>query len=537
MKIQTIKLAFVSVISLLALSFASNGTATTQNRSELSAAEKRGRQIYQKGEDPARFEIQATLGNSDLEVPGSAFACANCHGQRGSGTKEGGLQPPPIDWETLTRQHTSVLTSRQRGPYDELTLARAIKAGVDPSGAPLHPGMPRYQMSAEQMSDLIAYLKKIGKESDTSPGISDNTVKVGAALPLTGALASIGEDIKATLEASFAEINEQGGVYGRRFELIVEDSRGDAAQTLEATRRLIEQDGVFALVGSFEPGESEALNELIARSEIPSICPVTLSPRLKLPPNPFVFYVLPTFSDQARVLVDFAQSKMGGNPPARFGVVYADNNFNRDALSGLKSQAKLYSTEIVAEYVYSAGKFSPTEALALLTGKKANQIFFFGGADDINTFAREMERAGWNASLFSSVVMIGRGAFILPANVASQTFLSYPSALPSADDFADFINLMQRAKVNLRSPAFQSVAYAAVKIFIESTKLSSRNLDRATLVRSIEQLRDFKTGVVPPVTFGPNRRIGSVSSYIVGIDLGKKTYVPLSDRLTPKDKP
>jgi ABC-type branched-subunit amino acid transport system substrate-binding protein len=535
MKIRLVKLVFVCAVCLIALSFVFVPQATTQNRSELSPAEKRGRQIYLKGEDP-RGEIKAILSSADLEVPGASFACANCHGQRGDGTKEGGLQPPPLDWETLTRQHTSALTNRQRNPYDEQTLARAIKTGVDSGGASLHPGMPHYEMSAEQVGDLVSYLKKIGKDTNTVPGISNDNIKVGAALPLTGTLAPIGEDIKATLAASFAEINVQGGIYGRRFELVVEDSRGDSAQTLEATRRLIEQDGVFALVGSFEPGDNAALNELIKRSEIPSLGPVTLSPRLTLPPNPYIFYLLPTFKDQARVLVDFAQSKVESGQ-ARFGVIYNDNDFNRDALNGLKSQAKIYSTEIVAEYVYSAGKFSATAALSLLTGKKANQIFFFGNADDINAFAQEMDRAGLKATLLSSVVMLGRGAFTLPSNVAPQTFLSYPSALPKQDDFAEFINLMQRAKVGLRSPAFQVVAYAAAKIFLESTKLSSRNLDRSSLISSIEQLRDFKTGVVPPVTFGPNRRVGSISSYVVGIDLNNKNYVPLSDRLAPKDKP
>jgi ABC-type branched-subunit amino acid transport system substrate-binding protein len=391
-------------------------------------------------------------------------------------------------------------------------------------------------MTPEQLADLIAYLKKMGKEADTAPGITGDTIKVGAALPLTGPLAAIGEDIKATLLASLAEINEQGGVYGRRFELVVEDSKGDAAQTLEATRRLIEQREVFALVGSFEAGDNADLNSLIKTSEIPSIGPVTLTPRLAIPPNPFIFYLLPTFNDQARTLVDFSQSKAAGKA-SRFGVVYADNYFNKDALGGLKAQAKIYSTEIVAEYSYRTGSFSPAEALALLSSKKATHIFFFGNGADITAFAREMERAGLKVSLLSSVVMLGRGAFDLPAPVAAQTFLSYPSALPNQEDFAGFINLMQRAKVNLRSPAFQSVAYASVKIMIEATKLGGRNLDRSSLISSLEQFQDFKTGVVPPVTFGPNRRVGSDSSYVVGIDLDKKGYVPVSDRLTPKDKP
>jgi ABC-type branched-subunit amino acid transport system substrate-binding protein len=510
-------------------------TFAKQNKSGLTPQEKRGKQIYLTGEDAERGEITTVLGNDELEVPGSSFPCSSCHGLRGEGTKEGGIQPPPLNWETLTRPLTSALTRRERGPYDDATLARAVSAGVDPKGARLHPAMPRYRMTGEQMADLIAYLKKLGKSSDADPGLTDETVKVGAALPMTGPLAQIGEDIKATLNASFAEINSRGGIYGRRFELIVEDSRGEPAQTLEATRRLIEAGGIFALVGCFEPGDSRAVNELIKRSEVPLIGPVTLSPRLSIPPNPYIFYLLPTFDDQARALVDFVNSR-SKEKPARLGVVYADSDFDRDALSGVKAQASIYSMTLAAEESFKAGSFSAADIVRKLEDKKTDYILFFGDAESIGALAAEMDRVKMRAPLLSSVMMIGRGAFALPASVAARTFLAYPAALPNQSDFAEFISLMQKSGGGLRSPAFQSVAFASTKVFYEAVKLSGRQLDRATLLRSLEQLQDFKTGVIPPITFGPNRRIGSTGSYIVGIDLDKKQYVPLTDRLIPHSK-
>jgi ABC-type branched-subunit amino acid transport system substrate-binding protein len=511
--------------------------ATTQTRSGLSPQEKRGKQIYLKGEGGGGSgEIVAALGGAELELPATSFTCANCHGLRGEGTREGGIQPPPLNWEALTRTQTSPLTRRERPPYTEATLARAIRAGVDSAGAPLHPAMPRYRMTAEQMADLISYLKLLGNARDADPGITDDTIRIGAALPMTGPLSSVGEDVRAALTASFAQINAQGGIYNRRFELVVADSRGEAQQTLEATRRLIEQDGVFALVGSFEPGDTSALNDLIKRSEVPLLGPVTLSPRLSVPPNPYVFYLLPTFSDQARALVDFVHSKANGKR-ARLAVVHADNDFDRDALAGLKSQAKMYAMEIVAEHSYQSGRFDAAKTVESLSQKKPDYVFFFGASDDINACAREMERAKMNAVLASSVVMLGRGAFSLPPSVAAQAFLSYPAALPNQNDFAEFIAVMQKGGVALRSPAFQVVAYAATKVLFEAAKLSSKQLDRTKLINSLEQIQDLRTGVVPPVTFGPNRRVGSISSTIVGIDLSNKQYVPLSDRLVPKERP
>ena len=525
-----IKLAVVALA--IAMCFAPG--VFTQSKNELTAQEKRGQQIYLKGE--ATSEMTALLGSDQLEVPASSFACSNCHGMRGEGTREGGLQPPPIDWKTLTQTHTSALTRRVRKPYDEVTLARAIKLGLSPEGAPLHPGMPRYVMTAGQMADLIAYLKKLDKESDTETGLTDDTIKVGAALPMTGPLAQVGEDIKATLNASIARVNSQGGIYNRRIELVIEDSRGEPAQTLEATRRLIDQDGVFALVGSFEPGDSSAANELIRAREIPLVGPITLSPRNEIPPNRFIFYLLPTFADQARSLVDFISEKTG-KKQARAAVIFANSDFNLDALAGLKSQSKLYAIEIASEHGYLTGRFEAAKTVKALVSTKPDYIFFFGGADDAKALAGEMEQAGLKIPLLSSVVMLGRGAFTLPAPIAAQTFLSYPSSLPNQDDFAEFINTTRESGVALRSPAFQSIAFAATKVFLEAMKLGGKRLNRATLIGSLEQLQDFKTGVTPPVTFSPNRRVGSTASYIVGIDLSKMQYLPLTERRAPKEKP
>lgn len=531
-------LAFVTLIAALCLAFGDE-TAAAQAKGVLTPQEKRGKQIYRKGEDGTSREITAVLGSDNLELPASSFTCANCHGLRGEGKAEGGLLPPPVNWETLTQPHTSALTRRERVPYTEATVTRAISAGFDPSGTRLHPGMPKYSLTREQMTDLVAYLEKLGTEADTEPGLSETTIKVGAALPMSGTLSVIGEDVRAALSAYFADVNSRGGIYGRSFELVVEDSKGNAAGTAEATRRLVEQDGVFALVGSFEPKGSETSNEFLKQSEVPLVGPITLSPPSPTVPNRYVFYLIPTFSNQARTLVDFVgsderRSKEGTAP--RLAVVYANNDFDQDALAGLKAQATMYSMQIVAEQGYAAGHLSPAVLVTSLASKKPDYIFFFGNGDDFTAFAAEMYRAKLNASLLSSAVMIGRGAFGLPVDIAARTYLSYPLSLQNPDDFAEFIGVMQGAGVNLRS-AFQPVAFAAAKIFVEATKLSGRQLDRAALISGLEKLRDFKTGVVPPVTFGPNRRVGAEGSYIVRVDMSKKQYVPMGERLVPRDKP
>jgi ABC-type branched-subunit amino acid transport system substrate-binding protein len=391
-------------------------------------------------------------------------------------------------------------------------------------------------MTPQQLSAVVAYLKKIGGDADSDPGVTREVIRVGAALPLTGAHAQAGESIRETLAAYFAQVNERGGTYGRRFELVVEDSRGEPAAALEATRRLVEAGRVFALVGSFEAGGAAAVNEFLRKAEVSLIGPVTLSPRPSSPPNPYVFYLLPSFGDQARTLADYvAAARDAGASPRRAAVVYARGDYERDAVAGLKAQAKLHSFEIVAEHSFAHGRFSAAEAARVVAAARPRYVFVFAGAAEFAALSREPEIAALDARLLSSVVMLGRRAFELPADVAARTLLAYPAALPGRDDFTEFLDAAQKGQVALRSPAFQSVAYAAARTFVEATTAGGRRLNRAALVASLEQLHDFRTGVLPPLSFGPNRRVGATGSYVVGVDPQAKEYKPLSGRLAPRE--
>jgi ABC-type branched-subunit amino acid transport system substrate-binding protein len=222
---------------------------------------------------------------------------------------------------------------------------------------------------------------------------------------------------------------------------------------------------------------------------------------------------------------------------ARLAVIYAKGDFSADAVEGLKTQAKMHSMEIVSEIGYGVGAFRVASAVEEIASKKSDYVFFFGASGDILSFAREMEKAKLNATLLSSLVMLGRAAFELPAGVASRTLLAYPAPLPREEELSDFNALMRKANVASRHPAMQRAAYAAARVFVEAMKSSGRQTSRAGLISSIEKLRDFRTGVLPPLTFGPNNRVGATGSYVVGIDPDKTRIVPLSEWLAPKERP
>jgi hypothetical protein len=134
---------------------------------------ERGRRIYEDGITSAGLPVSAlSAGNSHLG--GAQAACTVCHRRSGMGSREGRLAVPPITGPILYHKPVSAwpkrpgrerpaiqpLRQEAREAYDDALLARAIRAGVDSSGTPLDPLMPRYDLDEADLQALVAYLRQ-----------------------------------------------------------------------------------------------------------------------------------------------------------------------------------------------------------------------------------------------------------------------------------------------------------------------------------------------------------------------------------------
>ena len=460
-----------------------------------------GKQIYERGESGER-EITAVLRGSELDMPAKNFPCAGCHGTEGQGKREAGLTTPPIVWETLNER------------YDAALFARAVRAGVNWRNQALHPAMPSYNFTDEEVGGIITHLKSLSTRQ--TPGVSDTAIKVGSALPLSGPLADAGKEILAALDAAFAEVNARGGIYGRRIELVTADSRGDSAGALAATRRLVQEDRVFALAGSFQPVGETAAADYLEREGVALIGPAELSPPASSRLRGSTYYLLPDFGQQARALADYVESKRQApvQAPVRIAVFTGGNKFDSDALAGLKARAGLHGMQIVLDRRYERGRFSARDEAMELRNTPVDWIFFFGDSEEIERMASATQQAGIRTPLATCSAMLGPRAFSLEPDIAKRLILASP-VVPG-------------------TPALDGIARAAALVVIEAAKRAGRQLTRSNFVESLQELREFRTGVMPPLTFDRNRRVGSAGAYIVRIDSGLREYTQVTDWIEPR---
>jgi ABC-type branched-subunit amino acid transport system substrate-binding protein len=485
---------------------------------------ERGKRIYLEGVSPTGAEITAVMSDASVEVPASAVPCAGCHGRDGKGRPEGGVSPTDLMWTALTKPYGVTHASGRKHPaYDEKTLKRAIAMGLDPAGNTLHVAMPRFRMSQADMADLVAYMKQLGTEKD--PGVSESELRIGVVLPPAGPLLPMAQAIRAAVSARFEQVNKNGGIYGRRLEPRFFEASGPPEQRRSWTADFLTREGIFAGVASFLAGADSELAGLFAEKEIPLVGPFTLHPRESVPLNRYVFYLLPGVEAQAQALVRFAQKNPGAGA-SRPAIVVPQDAALDEAVKALRkaAAAQKWPEPLLARSGRSG--FTPDD-VARLAREKADPVFFLGSGGDARIFLQAADRLGWRPRVLVTATAADASLFEAPAAFDGRVFAALPSApSPSGKGAAAYRELDAAAKLPAEHLSAQLSALASADLLIEALRRAGRDVSRDHLIAQLEALRQWDTGFAPPITYGPNRRLGARGAYVVKVDLAGKTFEP-----------
>lgn len=497
-------------------------SATSRERG-LSPQERRGKALYLRGESASGKEITAMLG--DIDVPASTLNCAGCHGVRGEGKTEGGVTAGNLTWTNLVKSYGHTHPSgRKHGAFDEKLFARSMVQGMDPAGNQLAVAMPRYELTAEDVANLIAYLKRI--ETDRDPGLTETSIKVATILPKEGALAEMGSVMKEVLTAYFANVNDKGGIYNRRIELQTIDSGPDAAATAANAKLAVEKGDVFALVSGLSAGADQQLAAVTREAEIPFVGPATLLTQTNAREDRNLFYLLAGATQQARALVNFASNRPGLKT-SRLAVVHSENELGLAAASAIEDQARKNGWNSIVKKTFSNQHFDAAAFAGSLRTEGAEAVFFLGTGGEA-AFINAAATANWTPHVFLLGALMGRDLVkTVPVSFKDRVFVCFPTVpgdvAPAG--LAELRALEEKYKFAPGHTAAKLNAFAAAKIFTEALKRAGRDLTREKLITALEGFYEFETGVTPSITFGPNRRVGAMGAYVLSIDPAKREFI------------
>lgn len=465
---------------------------------DLTPEQAAGRRLYREGLSSSDAQLFARVGASDMRVPASVLPCASCHGNDGRGRAEGGVRAPDLDWQRLALGQGERQSNARRYPaYDDASLARAIQRGIDPGGNRLDSAMPRFDLTLADQRNLTAYLKRLGEDRD--PGVEEGILRLGTLLPNDGPLAEAGRVVRAVLEDGIEQLNRQGGVHGRRVQLVSADPGHDPASSTQALQYLAERERVFALVAPLAP---LLVGTALERAGLPMI---GSTPRGG--GNALLFDPMPDAVQQLLSVARHARDALGLAPDA-LQVVYAGD--------GQSASAERLRQRLV-QMGWAPGPVQAFQGQAIA----GEGIVFLGRAQAFAELAATLQAAGHSPYLFAASGQVASAVGQLSPQWSQRVWLSYPFV---PDDWTEqgraaLLGVQQRQGLDPRQASVQVGALCAWRLLVEALKQVGRDASREQLRVVLEQLHDIDTGLTPPLGFGPGRRQGLAGAHVVAVTL------------------
>jgi ABC-type branched-subunit amino acid transport system substrate-binding protein len=208
-------------------------------------------------------------------------------------------------------------------------------------------------------------------------------------------------------------------------------------------------------------------------------------------------------------------------------IVAPDLEFNRAIASSVEQQMKKLRWTPPTTTYYARDRFSAADMVNEFHHKQIDSIFFLGSGIEAGALLKEAEAVGWTPMFYTLGSLVGKNiSDVITVKMKDKVFLAFPTvpADVSPTGAIEYSGLLQRNKLESSHAAAQASAIAAARILVHALELCGKDLSRERLVTMLEGLYEYETGLLPKITFGPNRRIGALGAYIVTIDPEKKLF-------------
>ena len=320
-----------------------------------------------------------------------------------------------------------------------------------------------------------------------SPGVYENRIVFGQSAALEGPAASLGQGMSDGIRAAFNEINQAGGVSGRQLELLTLNDGYEPDQAISNSRRLIQEERVFALIGGVGTPTSRAVLPIVNAEQTPYIAPFTGAGLLR-DPESYAVNLRASYDQETHRIVQFLTGSLGLD---RIAIVYQDDSYGQAGFNGIEMAMRSEDRELVATGTYPRNTLAIKTALLDIRSAKPQAIVIIGA------YAPTAELIRWGKKIGLDVVYItisfvgsqalaealgdeGIGVYV------TQVVPTYAqSEMPAA---GDFIGALDRF-VPDATPSFVSFeGYLAGRMTVEVLQKVGPNLSRERFMDKVKSM-------------------------------------------------
>lgn len=335
-------------------------------------------------------------------------------------------------------------------------------------------------------------------------------IVVGQVAPLSGVLATTGQQMVLGGRVYFDWINAQGGIHGEKIRVVVADDGYKVDETLRLTRELVADAQVVALFGFAGTANiAQLLNDgVLAQAGIALVAPYTGGEPLRTPFNPWIFHVRAGYADEAEHMV----KQLTTQGIRRVAVLYQDDAFGKAGLAGVEAALRRRQLEVATAAPYERNTDQVETAVRQVLAAQAQAVIMVAVNKPAAAFVRQYREAGGGGQLFNiSVVdpaeLVKLAGLQHARGLGISQVVPYPyqGTLPAVREFQRLLRqYAPGAEVNYTN--FEE--FLGAKVLVEALRRAGPKPTRAAVIRALESLTALDLGGVR-VGFSRDDRIGS----------------------------
>lgn len=358
-------------------------------------------------------------------------------------------------------------------------------------------------------------------------GVTATEILLGEVEPLTGPPALLGIAYNVGTKVAIAEANAAGGVDGRKLRLIVEDDGYVSARTIQALRKLLDVDKVFALTSLSGSGAGIAALPVVEKAGIPTMASIAPVTALYQPPRKNVFVVGQSYEEGIYQLARFLATKFQGK---KWAILTQDDDYGVALRTGFSRAVKGNGLNVVFDAEYKKGQQDFSSEMLRVRAAGA-EVFMAGGVIAENVaMVKELEKL--NSKPVVGMFWPGR----VPATLklmgpASDGLYAVDYVQP--DKSAAVMAFVERAKAMVSENEVKAMnrytlaGYASTRVLIDAMRRCGKNLTWACTIAELEKTKGFESGVMGPISFGPGVRFSSQAVQIMQADHASLSFKPI----------
>jgi len=331
-----------------------------------------------------------------------------------------------------------------------------------------------------------------------APGVTSDKIVIGSFLPLQSGLAAGAAQLRDGADAWFRHVNDQGGINGRKIEWRVENDSYNPQQTVAVLRKLVDREGVFAIVSTLGTATNLAALPFLAQRKVPLINPAGGHARLNAPTDPNVFGVLPVGQTIGKAMVDYAANTMNAK---RIAILFQNDPFGKDPRDGAAEEIARLGLELVAEASYVPSDVDLSAQAVALRDAKPDVVLMMCITKQGALFLREAQRLAWAPGFLAQNTMGDPITAELAGDALNDTRIILFTAIETMDTPAvvEANAIVNKYHPETKAGYWTYLGIAGAKIFAEAAKRAGKDLTRESLTEALYSLGHYAPGVVPPL--------------------------------------